>query len=693
MTLSSINSLVKLVPNRPETTILLKPALETSYTTVGTYFFTPYIQEVFEKILDSVGSSRGGGYWIQAEYGAGKTHFLATLSCLLMDTSESMWNQIKNDQIRNYRHRLVGKRLFPVILSLKGEAGVDKPDNLLTVILECIKEELETRGLSEKISITTDDELISWYEERPSEVKNLIDVFIRKNSGKEAKYLDKKILASLINQYSIKNLGSPPQISSSTKKRIHHIYNQILNNGFNGLLFVIDEFEAWQRRHSVGSAESALDEEVLETLSWILPKDMGLEIHTIVASQMEAPVKLRGDRFNPVHLLANEQDYDVIVAQRVRDLIPDNQPEVMQYYEHYKKEFKFMKSISKEYFAQTFPFQPRCFEVIRKITAKAATARVGIGVIYDCINDHDIISHSGLITVNDLMVSKELKDALEKTPYTDAYNAFQDGLKSLGDFQLDNEETEIAIKLFTALFLWHVAYIETPRPLTIHELTEATLTTGDVIKGEDLVEVVLSKLRELPQISYTKDKGARFIVTREGEVKPQQIFSEYKRKVTDESSILDAWEKGLILLPQYAGGEESLFSGYVFDEQKKTTVEFRKIEYPGEVIVTKRWRSEYGEKITDDIHFRVIILTRPDDIENSEIKDYRISICIPTKLSEASFESARDYLTLTEMEKDYRDKTGSDAEEIRVWLSNKRSEVVREMLRKQLGQYRNGRIA
>ncbi len=694
MPLSPINSLVKLVPNRPETTISLIQALQTTDATVRTYFFTPYIQEFFEKILDSVGSSRGSGYWIQAEYGAGKTHFLATLSCLIMDTSESTWNLIKNDQIRNYRYRLTEKRLFPVILSLKGEAGVDKPDNLLSVILDCIKEELESRSLSEKISITTDDELISWYDDRPSDFKNLIDVFIRKNTGKEAKSIDKKILASLINQYCIKNLGGQPQISSSTKKRIHHIYNQILSNGFNGMLFVIDEFEAWQRRHPVDSAESASDEEVLETLAWILPKDMGLEIYTIVASQMEAPAKLRGDRFVTVRLLANEQDYDVIVAQRVRDLIPENHPEVMQYYEHYKKEFKFMKGISKEYFTQIFPFQPRCSEVIRKITARdLPTARSAIVVMYDCISNHDITSRSGLITLNDLIASEELIGALGTVSYKEAYNAYQDGLKGLGDFQLDDEEIEIARKLFTTLFLWHVAYIETPRPLTIHELTEATLTIGDVIKGEDLVEVVLSKLRELPQIAYTKDKGARFVATREGEVKPQRIFSEYKRKVTDESLILDAWEKGLIILPQYAGGEESLFSGYLFDERKKATVEFRKIEYPGEVIVTKRWRSEYGEKITDDIHFRVLVLTRPDDIDNGEIRDYRISICISAKLSEASSESARDYLTLTEMEKDYRDKTGSDAEEIRAWLISKRSEVIRELLRKQLGQYRNGKIA
>ncbi|GFP32117.1 hypothetical protein HKBW3S42_00422 [Candidatus Hakubella thermalkaliphila] len=688
-----IGSLMKRVKDRPETTISLFQALNTSRTTVGTYFFTPSIQEFFEKILGAAGSKHGGGYWVQAEYGAGKTHFLATLSCLLMDTSEELWNELKNESVRNCRRRLEGKKLFPVILSLKGEAGVDKADNLLNVVLDQIKEELGDRNLSGKISITTEDELINWYETRSPEVKNPIDSYIEKQSGGKTKSLSPKTLASLIGQYCQENIGGPPPITSSTKKRIAHIYNQLLDSGYDALLIVIDEFEAWQRRHAVDTAESAQDEEVLETLAWVLPRDMNLEIYTIVASQMEAPAKLRGDRFINLRLLANEQDYEIIVSQRVRELIPENQPEVAQYYEYYWKEFKFLKNSNREYFYQIFPFQPRCFEVIRHITERELpTARLGIGVIYDCLGDSEILSRTNLITVNDLMVSKELVDAMGTTSYKDPYNAYLAGMNSLSDFSLDDEELSLAKWLLTTLFLWHIAYLDTPRPMSVLELTEATLTSGDVIKGEDLVEVVLEKLRDLPQISYRKDKGARFVVTREGEAKPAQIFMSFQKKITDISQIQEAWDKGLLLQPQETGGEESFFSGYKFDERKRATVEFRKLEYPGEVIVTRRWRAEYGENVTNDLHFRIVILTGPESIDVKEIKDFRIGVCVPSSLTEAARDAARDYLALSEMEEAYRDKTGSEAEQIRSWLQSKRPEVVRDLLRKQLGIYRNGTI-
>ena len=265
--MTPISKLITVVPERPETTISLIQALQRADSTVRTYFFTPTIEEVFEKILDAVASGQGCGYWVQAEYGAGKTHFLAALSCLLLDTSESLWNLIKNDSVKNCRHRLIDKRLFPVILSLKGQAGVDKSDNLLHIIFESISEELEKRGLTEKISITTEDELLSWYEDRPDDLKSLINTYIRKESGRETVSLDNKRAASLISSYCRKHFGGLPQVSGTTKKRIHHIYHQIVQLGFSGLFFVIDEFETWQRRHAVGTAESALDEEVLETLS------------------------------------------------------------------------------------------------------------------------------------------------------------------------------------------------------------------------------------------------------------------------------------------------------------------------------------------------------------------------------------------------------------------------------------------
>jgi hypothetical protein len=145
--MKKLNELIK-VKHLGETTLSLVREIKSKpKETVGTYVFTNSIREDFEKILDSIISNRGGGFWIQAEYGAGKTHFIAALSCLLMDTSEGLWNLVQNSEIHNYRFKLEKMKLFPVVINLKGEASAgEKEEKLLRIIERHIEETLQERG-------------------------------------------------------------------------------------------------------------------------------------------------------------------------------------------------------------------------------------------------------------------------------------------------------------------------------------------------------------------------------------------------------------------------------------------------------------------------------------------------------------------------------------------------------------------
>ena len=83
---------------------------------------------------------------------------------------------------------------------------------------------------------------------------------------------------------------------------------------------------SWQDRHLPGTVAYAEDEEILETLAFVLPTQH-LNIITIVASQGDMPQKLsgggQGDRFIPLLLLAdkNKGDFGEIVSFRCRDLL------------------------------------------------------------------------------------------------------------------------------------------------------------------------------------------------------------------------------------------------------------------------------------------------------------------------------------------------------------------------------------
>ncbi len=690
-----IDELIKRVPERPDATIVLSGAIGTPGKTVSTYRFTSNIRGCIEEILEKVSTGRGGGYWVQAEYGAGKTHFLAALTCLLMDTSKGLWDKVRDEEIKNLRHRLEEIKLFPIIFSLKGRAGVDEEDNLLKVTEGIIEESLEKKGLEDKVSITTEDEIINWYKTRPSAFRTPIDDFVRMKTDTNPENLEKKKLSQSIIEYC-KATSFRPEITTSTKDRISHIYHQIRDQGYQGLLFVIDEFEAWQRRHPIDSAAYAYDEEVLETLSWILPKDLGLEIFTIVASQTSAPAKLRGEkegRFTNVTLLRDEREYGEIIAERVRELVKEKQPEIDQYYEFCHSEFKFLKNIPKEYFYSIFPFQPRIFEAIGRITRDLTTIRLGISVIYEVICCSEVLSRDSLVTASDLMVSKNLCDAME-TEYREAYRAYQSAISNLKleEYDLDEEDKNIADKIIKTLFLMFVAYKDSPKPLSIQELTEATLTSKGILKeGEDNVLRVLNIIRNLPQVDYTKEKGACFRVS-ERETKPAQIFGVTKKKVKDEYEIKNKWEEGLILdLHRTGGVGEGLFSSLEFEHRIERRVEHKRIEYPGEIIIARSWREEYGAKL-DEAHFRVIFMTKESGLDPEDIEDPRIAVCVPSPLTNAVLEASWDYLAISKMEEDYLSQTGSEAENIKEWIKIRKRDAISTLLNMQIGVYREGKI-
>jgi len=662
--------------------------------TVKNYVFTDSIREHFDKIFDSIVSYRGGGFWVQAEYGAGKTHFIATLTCLLMDTSEALWGLVQDPEIRNYRFKLNKTKLFPVVINLKGEASVGAEDeNLLKIIERHIEEMVQERGLKGKVSIATIDEIIDWYNACSGELRSAVDSFIKQVGG-DPKKASRDQLAKFINDYCEKENISP-RISATTKDRIKSIYDQLTKNGYNGMLFVIDEFATRQMKHPEQSKEYAADEEVLETIAWVLPKDLQLNIYIIVASHLPAPTKLKEDRFKTINLLADRaaKEYDIIVSQRIRELIEIRRPEIEQYYQFYFKNFSFLKKFDKEYFFSIFPFHPQCFEAIRNITKRELpTARSGINILHDILTDQSILEKGSLIAVSDLMIGLHPRE-LETYVYQKSYKSYRFAMEGLRDIDLEEEDVEIAQKIINALFLWNLAYLETAKHISIQELAEMELVHSDIIKGSDLVEAILVKLRDLPQIEYVKEKGALFRITGEQVVRPSQVFAEIRKKCAEQDfRISDCWEKSLIFSPDQTGGRSALFSGYSFDQKGKVVIDFQKIEYPGEVVVTRDWRPEYGEALKEDIHFRLVILARNVKFDPKSLKDKRIGVCIPGSLGDSAKQAALNYLAITEMENLYAGKNDPEAEEIRLWVKSKKHEYVNALLETQLPQFVNGKV-
>lgn len=125
--------------------------------------------------------------------------------------------------------------------------------------------------------------------------------------------------------------------------------------------------------------------------------------------------------------------------------------------------------------------------------------------------------------------------------------------------------------------------------------------------------------------------------------------------------------------------EESLFPDLTIGEPKPWTTVYRGIEYRGEVLLTDSWRPELGEAIDKrDVHFRIVILAKPQAIPPGSISDQRIALCVPGKL--------------TGRTKQIAVKEAREAYNLKESLTIKEAEFRKRLFREQASVYGAGKI-
>src|SRR5664280_3127449 len=114
MALREISKLIGLKPE-PQTTpsLSLYTQKDRAKECISEYYLTPSLRTHFKRIFERVVHKKGQGFWVQAEYGAGKTHFLATLINLLVWRDEGVWELLRDPQLKYDYAAALGKlRLF-----------------------------------------------------------------------------------------------------------------------------------------------------------------------------------------------------------------------------------------------------------------------------------------------------------------------------------------------------------------------------------------------------------------------------------------------------------------------------------------------------------------------------------------------------------------------------------------------------
>jgi hypothetical protein len=533
----------------------------------------PFLTDIFRKVAapykpEQKENPIGQGYWIQAEFGSGKSHLLCTLAALTLG-SEKAWDLVREKEKKEgrgkrdslYRFWEEGiaakssngkKGIFVIVKTLVGAGGgvigVDTQGRRLTeYIIDAAKEQIQIE-LGKNLSLypaelladrfVTDDleryrqDLKKFLKDpnyfNEDEFEELNDFIREIRQDKNPEY--KKSCGNKLWRFYTEFLRVQPQIAAETEEILKHLVETILAEGYSGILLVLDEMSLFMKNRN--DNQRADDEKTLVVLSNRLAKVHNLPVWTVctaqqaIQSKMGAMNIIADDRLKLVKLLEEDEDYYQIVLSRVREvLLPDA---ISNYYLYYKKGFSWPATIGEQEFRRFFPFHKPALEVLRAITFELTTTRSAIHFMHQTLKR--LIKQKG----SELIRLWELFDETVryeedpsgthaglvaiKTKKEDDYRAYEsckrqiDGLTK-GYLKVHRDK---AVKLVQTLFLYHIAKTrqegisaeEIANSVLIQRDTEANIEEN-IQHYETLSENLKKELRQIVQ-TYDDDKMPRY---------------------------------------------------------------------------------------------------------------------------------------------------------------------------------------
>jgi hypothetical protein len=549
----------------------------------------------------------GQGYWIQAEFGSGKSHLLCFLAALALGSKEA-WDLAKKKEEKAgrgkresvYRFWEEGlqaksgkgkKGVFVVVKTLVGAGGgalgvAEKGRRLGEYILDAVKDQLQVetgKNLSlYPVELLADRFLKDDVDLYRAKLKKFlkdpnyfsedefeeVDDFIRDiQQNKSPEY--KRSCGNKLWRFYTEYLKVQPHIAAESEDILKHMVETVLAEGYAGMLLVLDEVSLFMKNRD--DDQRADDEKTLVVLSNRLGKIHNLPIWTVCAAQQQIESKMgvkniiADDRLKLVKLLEEDKDYYDIVLNRVREM--KDQGAVTPYYLHYKRGFSWPATIGEPEFTEFFPFHKPALEVLRAVTYELTTTRSAIHFM------HQTLRHQVKEKGRELIRLWELFDEAVryeedpsgvhaglvaiKTKKETEYRAYEAAKKQIDGLTrgILKVHRDKAIKTLQTLFLYHVSKTR-QQGITGEDIANAVMIERDAESNVDenvqhyetIAENLKKELRQIAQ-SYDDDKRARYrfdpVFTG---IDPRDEFRKAKDEAESNKAMQqEAWEHLLAL--------------------------------------------------------------------------------------------------------------------------------------------------
>ena len=738
-----------------------------------------FLTDFFRKLSAPYDPSRkdnpiGQGYWIQAEFGSGKSHLLSFIGDLALG-NEDTWNVVKEKEKKAGRGRRdslyyfyeeglakktqESKGIFVTVKTLVGQGGgtigVDGGGRKLTeYILDAVADQFyletgrslpiyPTQILAERFLNTRDfdryrSDLASFLRDPnyfDEEEQEDIDDFLGDLQNNPDPGVQRDCGQRLWDFY-VKYLETTPKIPMETEDVLKHMVEQLLEDGYAGLLLILDEVSLFMKGRS--AVQRVEDEKALVVLSNRIAYKENLPVWTVCAAQQAIETKMVGvkniharERLDLIPLLNKQDDYYDIALSRVREI---SEPAAIdQYYEDYKHSFSWPKARGKDEFARFFPFYPQSLDVVRQISMNLTTVRSALYFMLQTLKTQRKRRSDELISLwslfDDVVDYEEDPSGTTKgitsikTKWPDEWKAYKNAIHQLdsvtkGKLKVYRGRSE---KIIKTLFLYHVANMA-PGGLSHEDLMNSVMEWKDHDKGQnadlqdnlDHYEILADEIStELAQVIKV-GPHYKFNPTVTG-INPIELFQRARGEAEgDEIERQKAWNALLeleewqvhtqLLIIDLAHGIKSIHREIAPSGQTNITIKWHKREISGRVMMRDLLDIGKRDAMLPSVNsadtgndFMVFISSTPadDQIDNLFLSknDPRVLFWTPDELSPIEKNLLIDFTAYRILIREYAGRDSQDAKIVLDWVQNRLRDQMGTIYRIIPDSYGRGRIA
>lgn len=496
------------------------------------FVITAEVEKVMLSFFGDLVKNEGKGYFLEGNFGSGKSHLLSVISLLL--NYRKSWQHILDQKDYSNRLEQLSKEVLDhnyITINLSLVEHSNK-EYLEDIVIEEIMKFINQNDELSSINFKGEEEFIEKISKIiKEEHQNMLNSFLRENNIDESELFQKGNLYLI--EKLLERLNLPYRFSYNRQQIFDQITDIINNYEYDGLVILIDELSEFLRSKPDGRRFNEdirflqfLGEYAKRQPCWIM-STLQEEIEKTGETTPEAFNKIK-DRY-PTRFYLTGQHIKELINKRLIEIKEGKIDKVKDIYQEFNTSFPAL-NFSEQDFVKLYPVHPTAIDLLDNLKPLFSQHRGIIDFIHyrlkgDPSRDIDSMMDSpaeNLLTADkifDHFVGR-IREMMETNPYyTKVYKYYKQEIKSL----LDQEDQKTGMKIIKLLILFSISPID--KKYTVEDITNmlfVKITDLDPSINYEYVEDILNRLYQ---------HGAYLVKEKEEDKKSNKYFIDLEADV------------------------------------------------------------------------------------------------------------------------------------------------------------------